>query len=99
MTATDGMRRVLTPEALEAAAEKALTYRTGARGLRTLIEEILLDVMYEIPSRGDVRGTVFRIGHLGHLNELELMGGLAGIAPAVFVIGYLLLLAQQKGLK
>ncbi len=28
---------------------------------------------------GEVRGTVFRIGHLGSLNELELMGGLAGV--------------------
>jgi ATP-dependent Clp protease ATP-binding subunit ClpX len=56
--ALDRVELVFTPEALEAAAEKALSYRTGARGLRTLIEEILLDVMYEIPSRGDVRKCV-----------------------------------------
>ncbi len=51
----DKVELVFTPDALEAAAERALSYRTGARGLRTLIEEVLLDVMYEIPSRGDVK--------------------------------------------
>jgi len=54
----DKVELVFTPDALEAAAERAIAYRTGARGLRTLIEEILLDVMYEIPSRGDVRKCV-----------------------------------------
>jgi ATP-dependent Clp protease ATP-binding subunit ClpX len=44
--------------ALEAAAERALELKTGARGLRTIIEEVLLDVMYEIPSRTDVRKCV-----------------------------------------
>jgi len=54
----DKVELVFTPDALEAAAERAIGYRTGARGLRTLIEEVLLDVMYEIPSRGDVRKCV-----------------------------------------
>jgi ATP-dependent Clp protease ATP-binding subunit ClpX len=44
--------------ALDAAAERALALKTGARGLRTIIEEVLLDVMYEIPSRSDVRKCV-----------------------------------------
>jgi ATP-dependent Clp protease ATP-binding subunit ClpX len=44
--------------ALEAAAERALELKTGARGLRTIIEEVLLDIMYEIPSRSDVRKCV-----------------------------------------
>ena len=44
--------------ALDAAAERALELKTGARGLRTIIEEVLLDVMYEIPSRSDVRKCV-----------------------------------------
>ncbi|MPZ14786.1 MAG: ATP-dependent Clp protease ATP-binding subunit ClpX [Chloroflexi bacterium] len=54
----DKVELVFTPDALEAAAERALQYKTGARGLRTLIEEVLLDVMYEIPSRGDVKKCV-----------------------------------------
>ena len=56
--ALDKVELVFTPDALEAAAEQALRYKTGARGLRTLIEEILLDVMYEIPSRTDVKKCV-----------------------------------------
>ena len=45
-------------EALEAVADKALKQKTGARGLRTIIEETLLDVMYEIPSQEMVRECV-----------------------------------------
>ncbi len=52
--ALDGVELIFTPEALEAAAEEALKRKTGARGLRTIIEETLLDVMYEIPSMPDV---------------------------------------------
>jgi ATP-dependent Clp protease ATP-binding subunit ClpX len=51
----DKVELVFTRDALEAAAERALQLRTGARGLRTIIEEVLLEVMYEIPSRMDVR--------------------------------------------
>jgi ATP-dependent Clp protease ATP-binding subunit ClpX len=51
----DKVELVFQDDALEAAAEKALELKTGARGLRTIIEEILLDVMYEIPSRSDIR--------------------------------------------
>ncbi|MGE5138405.1 MAG: ATP-dependent Clp protease ATP-binding subunit ClpX [Rudaea sp.] len=56
--ALDRVELAFTPEALDAAAQEALRYRTGARGLRTIIEEVLLDVMYEIPSRHDVRKCV-----------------------------------------
>ncbi|MDQ2714459.1 MAG: ATP-dependent Clp protease ATP-binding subunit ClpX [Chloroflexota bacterium] len=51
----DRVELVFTPEALEAAAESAMKQRTGARGLRSIIEDILLDVQYEIPSRTDVK--------------------------------------------
>ena len=44
-----------TPAALEAAADSALRQKTGARGLRTIIEEALLDVMFEAPSQSNVR--------------------------------------------
>jgi ATP-dependent Clp protease ATP-binding subunit ClpX len=54
----DRVELVFTDEALEAAAENALKQKTGARGLRTIIEEVLLDVMYEIPSRADVKKVV-----------------------------------------
>ena len=53
--ALDNVELQFTPEALEAAAEQAEQRKTGARGLKTAIEEILLDVMYEIPSLEGVR--------------------------------------------
>jgi len=43
-----------TDDALEAIAEQALQRGTGARGLRAVMEEVLLDVMYDIPSREDI---------------------------------------------
>lgn len=50
----DGVELVFTPEALRAAAREAMKLKTGARGLRTIIERVLLDVMYEIPSHPEV---------------------------------------------
>ncbi len=46
----DGVELEFTQEALEAAADKALQHDTGARCLRYVVEETLLDVMYELPS-------------------------------------------------
>jgi len=54
----DNVELVLTEDALAAAAEEALRHKTGARGLRTVLEDCLLDVMYEIPSRADVKKCV-----------------------------------------
>jgi ATP-dependent Clp protease ATP-binding subunit ClpX len=53
--ALDNVELVFTDEALEAAADAAIERRTGARGLRTAIEEVLLEIMYEIPSLEGVR--------------------------------------------
>ena len=47
-----------TPPALDAAADLAMARETGARGLRSIIESVLLDVMYDIPSRPEVRHVV-----------------------------------------
>ncbi|MCU0475009.1 MAG: ATP-dependent Clp protease ATP-binding subunit ClpX [Anaerolineae bacterium] len=46
------------PDALEAAAQLTIRRETGARGLRSIIEQTLMDVMYEVPSRSDVRKVV-----------------------------------------
>ena len=45
----DGVQLVFTEDALVAAAEGAIGQKTGARGLRTILEQTLLDVMYELP--------------------------------------------------
>ncbi len=54
----DSIDLVFADEALEAISVKALARGTGARGLRSIIEEALLDVMFELPSRRDVRKCV-----------------------------------------
>jgi len=51
----DNVELVFTPEALREAAREAMEYKTGARALRIIIEETLLDAMYEIPSRKSLR--------------------------------------------
>ncbi len=56
--ALDKVELVLTDDALEAIAEEALSHKTGARGLRTVLEECLLDVMYEIPSHNAIKKCV-----------------------------------------
>ncbi len=50
----DGVELVFSPEALEAVAEQAMSLGTGARGLRAILEDVLLDTMYELPSRGNI---------------------------------------------
>ncbi len=50
----DGVDLEFTDDALTAIAEQAIKRGTGARGLRAIMEEVLLSVMYDIPSRGDV---------------------------------------------
>ncbi|MFT8395658.1 ATP-dependent Clp protease ATP-binding subunit ClpX [Propionibacterium sp.] len=50
----DGVSLEFTPEAVEAIAAKAIDRGTGARGLRAILEETLLDVMFEVPSHDDI---------------------------------------------
>jgi len=50
----DEVELVFTPDSLEAIAEQALKRGTGARGLRAILEEVLLNTMYDLPSRTDI---------------------------------------------
>ncbi len=50
----DGIELVFEPAAIEAIADQAMLRGTGARGLRAIMEEVLLDTMYELPSRPDI---------------------------------------------
>ncbi len=52
--AMEGVNLNLTKDALQALAEAALKKGTGARALRSLLEKLMLDLMYEIPSRDDI---------------------------------------------
>ena len=51
----DGVKLVFEKEALEEIAKESIKRKTGARGLRSIIEELLLDVMFEIPSKKDIK--------------------------------------------
>lgn len=51
----DNVDLIFEDDALEAIAEKAIARKTGARGLRSIIEETMLDVMFEVPSQEDVK--------------------------------------------
>jgi ATP-dependent Clp protease ATP-binding subunit ClpX len=50
----EGVELEVRPDALQAIARKALKRRTGARGLRSIVEGALLDVMYELPGLKNV---------------------------------------------
>ncbi len=56
--AFDGIELIFADDALDSVADKALERETGARGLRSIIEEVLLEVQFELPSRGDVKKCV-----------------------------------------
>ena len=51
----DGVELEISEAALEAIAERALETHTGARGLRTVMEDVLQRTMYEVPSRKTVK--------------------------------------------
>nr|MBA2700369.1 hypothetical protein [Chloroflexota bacterium] len=77
----DKVDLAFTPGALQAAAEVALNRKTGARALRSIVEESLLEVMYDIPDRADVRKCIvteetIREGRLPLLlTKTEVEGG------------------------
>ncbi|MEU9891829.1 ATP-dependent Clp protease ATP-binding subunit ClpX [Sphaerisporangium sp. NPDC051011] len=65
----DNVELEFTDDALEAIADQAILRGTGARGLRAIMEEVLLSVMYEVPSRQDVaRVVITRESVLEHVN-------------------------------
>jgi ATP-dependent Clp protease ATP-binding subunit ClpX len=65
----DNVDLEFTDDALEAVADQAILRGTGARGLRAILEEVLLSVMYDVPSRKDVaKVVVTRETVLEHVN-------------------------------
>jgi ATP-dependent Clp protease ATP-binding subunit ClpX len=55
LLALDGVELRFDQEAVRAIAEEAIKRKTGARALRSIVEEIMLDIMYEVPSRSDIK--------------------------------------------
>ena len=60
--AMDGVRLKFTPDAVKAIAMKAIELKTGARALRAIMENLMLEVMYELPQRDDVTEVVIDAG-------------------------------------
>jgi ATP-dependent Clp protease ATP-binding subunit ClpX len=60
--AMEGVELEVEPAALEAISEEAIRRKSGARGLRAILEELMLDVMYDIPSRQNARRCVITSG-------------------------------------
>jgi len=60
--AIDGVRLRLTPDAIRAVAQKAIELKTGARALRSILENLMLEVMYDLPQREDVTEVVIDAG-------------------------------------
>ncbi len=58
LLAMDGVDLEFTEDAIREIAREAIKRKTGARGLRAIVEEIMLDVMYEIPNRKDVKKVI-----------------------------------------
>ena len=50
----DGVDLEFEPDAVELIAQEALKRKTGARALRSIVEELMLDIMYDIPSKNDI---------------------------------------------
>jgi ATP-dependent Clp protease ATP-binding subunit ClpX len=62
-----------TNEALEAVADQALTRGTGARGLRAILEEVLLETMYDLPGRKDVAKVVIDLNAVNKVSTPTLV--------------------------
>ncbi len=58
LLAMEGVNLIVTRDALRALAHQAVTKGTGARALRSMFEKIMLDVMYDVPSREDIADVV-----------------------------------------
>ena len=62
----EGVGLTFDPEALRAAARKAITRQTGARGLRAILEHLMTDIMFDLPSRTDVREVIITPESITH---------------------------------
>ena len=69
----EGVELEIRPDALAAIAKKALKRKTGARGLRTIVESVLLDTMYELPSLENVSKVVVDESVIEHKSEPYLI--------------------------
>ena len=68
----DDVELEFTEEALDLIADKAITRKTGARGLRTIVENILKDTMFEVPSDNNIKKVIVGIKKDNDKTELDI---------------------------
>lgn len=71
----DGVELEFEPLALNEIAKEALRRKTGARALRSIIEQIMLEVMYEVPSNDDIKKVIVPAGVVSHSVKPILLTG------------------------
>lgn len=71
----DGVTLEFEEEALQMIAKKAIERKSGARGLRAIIEDVMLDVMYDIPSRDDIEKCVITKNAIINQEQPQLIIG------------------------
>ena len=69
----DDVKLEIEEDAIKEIAKKAIERKTGARGLRSIFEKSMLDIMYEIPSRNDIEKCVITRGTVAENNEPQLV--------------------------
>ena len=69
----DGAELTFTPEAMKAVAALAIERNTGARGLRSILEETMTDIMFELPSRKDVKKVIITEGCVRNHEKAEFL--------------------------
>ena len=71
----EDVKLTFTSEALDAIADKAMQRKTGARGLRSIVEETLLDVMFDLPSQTDIVEVIINADCVTDKKQPELVKG------------------------
>ena len=69
----DNVELEITDEAISAVARKAISLKTGARGLRTILENLMIDTMFDIPSETDIAKVIVDEGVVEQGNKPKLV--------------------------
>lgn len=75
MFTLEGVELIFTDQAVHAVARKAARLRTGARALRAIMEEVMLDLMYEVPANSHVRTVTITEGVIDGRSAPEILTG------------------------
>lgn len=69
----DGVDLEFEPEAVDLIAQEAMKRKTGARALRSIVEELMLDIMYDVPTKANIDKFVITADMVRNRNKAELI--------------------------